>query len=252
MWRDNGLGAGVGTYSNWQKLTRNSVPLGDVLTSAVTAAFNAPGGTQLSDPFFIILNLHGAMTLPYLSRLSMIVGNAVGAYSMGADWIRAKGQRGLCTEPYTTFLGKAFVIVCPDVQPGFNSLPNTNSWDDFVQQFLASDMGERTNAIELAPNTMRFRPTNIAALGTASQPNCVAGGPSLKPPAAGFCIIQPTIGGQHTTNTNLYASPSYTGCLATGAQFVAVNLFSTDTSDPALDTYFDPAQFGTYSFKKGT
>lgn len=250
-WRDHGLGAGLGTYSNWQKLTRNSAPLGDVLKAATTSAFSSPATSQNSDPFFIILNLHGAMTPAYLKRMALILQDAIGPNGMGPDWIRAKGQRNLCTEPYTTFLNKAFVIVCPDISPGYNSLPNTNTWDDFAAQFLASDMGEFTNALERGPNTLHFLPSGIAALNTASQPNCAIGGPNLKPPAAGFCVIQPTIGGQTTENDTLFKDNSYGTCLATGAQFVAVNLFSTNEKEDTLAAHFDPAQFGTYSFKKG-
>jgi hypothetical protein len=250
-WRNNGLGTGVGTYSNWQKLTRNSVHLGDILKASTTAAFSSPGGIQNSDPFFIILNLHGAMTPAYLTRLARIVSDAVGPNNMGADWVRAKGQRNLCTEPYTTFINKAFVIVCPDVQPGVNSLPNTNTWDDFATQFLASDMGEVTNSLERGPNTVHFRPANIAALKTANQANCVLGAPNITVPAAGFCVVQPSIGGTTTRNDELYADNKYTDCIASGAQFVAVNLFSTDPTDTALTAFFDPTLFGTYSFKKG-
>lgn len=250
-WRDHGLGKGVGTYSNWQKLTRNSAPLGDILKAATTAAFSAPAGTQNADPFFLILNLHGAMTPAYLTRLARIVTDAIGPNNMGADWVRGKGQKNLCSEPYTTFLNKAFVIVCPDIDPGFNSLPNTNSWDEFVAQFLASDMGEVTNALERGPNTIRFRPSGISALKTANQANCVLGGPNLTLPSAGFCVVQPTIGGKTTENDTLFKDNSYGTCLSSGAQFVAVNLFSPNDKENALAAFFDPTQFGTYSFKKG-
>lgn len=250
-WRDHGLGKGVGKYSNWQKLTRNSAPLGDILKSATTSAFQGPAGTQNGDPFFLILNLHGAMTPAYLTRLARIVSDAVGANNMGADWVRAKGQKNLCSEPYTTFLNKAFVIVCPDIDPGYNSLPNTNTWDEFATQFLASDMGEVTNALERGPNTIHFSPSGISALKTANQANCVLGGPSITLPAAGFCVVQPSTGGQTTVNDQLYKANSYADCAASGAQFVAVNLFSPKKDDGALISFFDPAQFGTYSFKKG-
>ena len=251
LWRDHGLGKGVGTYSNWQKLTRNSAPLGDILKAATTAAFQGPAGTQNGDPFFLILNLHGAMNSAYLTRLARIVSDAVGPNNMGADWVRAKGQKNLCSEPYTTFLNKAFVVVCPDIDPGYNSLPNTNTWDEFATQFLASDMGEVTNALERGPNTIHFLPTGISALKTANQANCVTGGASITLPAAGFCIVQPTIGGTTTTNDTLFKASSYTECLAAGSQFVAVNLFSSDRNESTLLNFFDPAQFGTYSFKKG-
>jgi hypothetical protein len=250
-WRDHGLGTGVGKYSNWQKLTRNSAPLGDVLTAATTAAFQAPAGTQNADPFFLILNLHGAMTPAYLTRLAMIVSGAVGQNNMGADWVRAKGQRNLCSEPYTTFINKAFVIVCPDIDAGYNSLPNVNNWNDFAIQFLASDMGEVTNALELGPNTIHFRPSGISALTTANQANCRLSGPSITLPAAGFCVVQPSIGAQTTENDTLFKDNNYTACLATGAQFVAVNLFSPTGADDTLLTFFDSTHFGKYSFKKG-
>ena len=253
LWRNNGLGKGVGTYSNWQKLTRNSAPLGDILKTTTTAAFES-SNIQNSDPLFMILNLHGAMTPAYLKRMALILQDAIGPNSMGPDWIRAKGQRNLCTEPYTTFLSKAFVIVCPDIDPGYNSLPNVNTWDEFATQFLASDMGEFTNVLERGPSTIHFRPDGIAALKTANQPNCVTGGATITLPAAGFCVVQPTIGGKATDNDTLFTDNSYETCLATGAQFVAVNLLplkGSDTNDATLTTFFNPAQFGTYSFKKG-
>lgn len=249
---DWGLNRGVGRYSNWQRLTRNSMPVGEVIGAATTAAFDGVSNPQAGDPFFLILNLHGAMTIPYLNYLGNAVNTAISGHAMGPEWNKANGQGQLCSEPVSSFMNKAFVIVCPDVQPGYNILPNVNTWSDFATSFLQNtQLGQITNALEKGAYTIKFEPSNIAPLTVANQASCVTGAPPITLPSAGFCLVQPSIGGQDTDNKALFNSASYTDCLATGAQFVAVNLFSSNDSDPALTTFFDPAQFGTYSFKKG-
>ena len=64
-WLNNGLNKNVHRYSNWNAVTRNTAPVGDILRAAINAAFASPTGKQNGDPFFLILKLHGAMTLPY-------------------------------------------------------------------------------------------------------------------------------------------------------------------------------------------
>jgi hypothetical protein len=180
---------------------------------------------------------------------------------MDAIWNKAANQRMLCTAPYIDFAGKAFVIVIPDIQPGYNSLPNVNTYAGFLPLFLNTTLGEVTNAVEQQPNTIFFEPGSISTISAIGQPNCLLGSGSPPPQVAapqislaqaGFCLVQPSIGGQTTDNSALFSDNSYTNCIQSGAQFVAVNLFSHNTSDGPLTTFFDPAYFGKYSFKKGT
>lgn len=247
-WRAHGLDKGMGRYSNWQRLTRNSVPVGDVIRAATDAAFGSATSNQKSDPFFIILNLHGAMTVEYLNYLGNTVLESIGPHRLGAEWNKANNQKQLCNEPVRTFMNKACIIVCPDIQPGFNALPNINTWDGFKTQFLATTLGEATNVLEQGPNTVRFDPGNVAAITTANQANCQLGGPNLTPAQAGFCVVQPSIGGTTTNNKDLYTTTTYDACLKSGAQFVAVNLFS---EDDVSREFFDEELFAKYSFKKG-
>ena len=251
-WRNNGLDKGVGRYSNWQHITRNRIPAGDVINAATNAAFNSPNSKQNGDPFFLILKLHGAMTTDYLNSLGDTVKAAIGEHSMSPEWNRTLNQKSLCTAPVSEFMTKCFVIVIPDIQPGYNILPSTNTYASFIQQFLKTNMGEVTNALEQQPNTILFDPGSISTITAVTQPNCTAGGPLVSLPQNGFTVIQPTTGGQSTDNSDLFNGTSMTTLLQTGAQFIAVNYFSADNSDGVLATHFDPANFGVYSFKKGT
>lgn len=251
MWMKWGLDRGVGRYSNWQHLTRNRLPVGEVLSPALTAAFSGSPGPQNSDPFFLVLNLHGAMTKEYLNHLGGIVQEAIGGNAMGAEWNKCANQKSICTAPVVQFLSKVFVIVIPDIQPGYNSLPNINTYAGFTPVFMNTRLGEVTNALEQARNTMFFEPSGIATVSAASQPNCAnPTGPQQSLAQTGFCIVQPSIGGPSTDNTELFGSNSYTACLQSGAQFVAANLFSQNARDGPLGTFFDPAYFGKYSFHK--
>jgi hypothetical protein len=251
-WVSQGLNRGVGRYSNWQMLTRNKVPVGDILKAAVTAAFSGSPGPQNTDPFFIILKLHGAMTVDYLNRLGDTVIQAIGGHAMSTEYNKAGNQRNLCTAPVKDFLSKAFVIVIPDIQTGYNSLPNTNTYPGFTTQFMTTRLADATNVLEQGPNQVWFEPGSASTISTPTQPNCQLGGPQLTPAQAGFCVIQPSIGGQSTRNEDLFASNSYSSCLKSGAQFVAINLFSPKSSDAPLEqTYFTPSWFGKYSWKKG-
>jgi hypothetical protein len=134
-------------------------------------------------------------------------------------------------------------------------------------------MGEITNAMEQGPNTMCFEPSSISAIPTAGTAACASIMPLVGPGGeqkgalgpggerqlvgpggtqnqTGFCIVQPSTGGQTTDNSVLFAQNSYTACLQSGAQFVAVNLFSSNTNDGPLTTFFDPKYFGKFSFMK--
>ena len=257
-----GLGKGLtGSFSNWQRLTRNVAPVGDVLAAAIDGAFQSGAGQQNSDPFFVLLNLHGPMTVPYLNRLGTIVQQALGEYAMPSQWGRAANQAMICKAPVSEFMGQAFLIVNPDIatslgmgttvgtlnasKPRPLTAPNASQ---FIRQFMTTTMGEVTNAIQSTTGSIRFEPGDTGALTAATQPNCVVGGDSITPTEAGFCVVQPSIGGASTDNTSLFTKGSFISCLQTGAQFVAVNLFSPNSSDSTLSDFFDPLLFGTYSF----
>jgi hypothetical protein len=251
-WMKWGLDRGVGRYSNWQHLTRNKKPVGEILKPALTAAFSASPGPQNTDPFFLILRLHGSMTTDYLNHLGRIVQDAIGGNAMGAEWNKCLNQKSICTAPVVQFLSKVFVIVLPDIQPGYNSLPNINTYAGFTTAFLTTRLGEITNAMEQTPNTIAFEPSGIAAVSATGQSNCTnPSGPQQSLAQTGFCVVQPSIGGQTTDNSQLFSGQgSYTACLQSGAQFVAINLFSPNATDGPLNTFFDPKYFGTFSFRK--
>ena len=255
FWHATGLNKGVGRYSNWQRLTRNKAPVGEILKPALTAAFLSSTGQQNTDPFFLIMKLHGAMTTDYLNRLGSIVQDAIGGNAMGAEWNKCINQKSICTAPARQFLSKVFVIVIPDIQTSYNSLPGINTYAAFTAAFLTTTMGEITNALEQNPNTISFEPSGISAISTASQPACGSGTAAVTAPPqslaqVGFCLVQPTIGADTTDNAEFYSQNTYTSCLQSGAQFVAVNLFSQNKGDAVLNIFFDSDHFGKYSFRK--
>jgi hypothetical protein len=230
-WQTHGLATGNGkTYSNWRRLTRGDpTPVTTIVSAAISEAFDS-ANPQNNDPFFLILHLHGAMPTGYLNTLGNNLITALGTRRMSPTIIPVSG---IATIPVQEFLGKCCVIVCPDIQT--NSLPGVSSYPAFLEQFATTVMAEVASAVEQGPSQMIFNPANAASAATASQ--------------TGFAVIQPTVGGTSTRNTALFTLP-YTTCL-TSAQFVAVNLFSPDTSaSDALTQYFSPAYFETYSFVK--
>jgi len=250
LWVNNwGLNKGVGRYSNWQKLTRNVRPAAEILTALTRAAFNGSASQQNTDPFFLILKLHGAMTPEYLERLGAAVRDAVGGNGMASEWNRCQNQKSLCTAPVSAFMSRVFVIVLPDIQPGYNSLPGINSYAAFTPVFLSSLLGEYTNAMEQVPHTLSFEPSGAATVAAATQPNCSGAGPTQSLAQTGLCVIQPSVGGATTLNTDLFANTNYVDCLKSGAQFVAVNVLSGDSGDGVLTTFFDNRYFGKYSFR---
>jgi len=238
---------GTGHYSNWKRATRNALPVGEILNAAILAAFDTP---QASDPFFVILKLHGHMTAEYLNTLGDIVGSSIAGHAMPSAWNKAANQSALCSATFSEFMGQAFVIVIPDsdgigTSAVYNLLgKSTPSYAAFLKTFMNTRMGEVTNAIERAPNTILFEPSNIGALTVANQPPCNNTEDQLTLPQAGFCLVQPPIGGTTTNNDLLFKANSWKACSI--AQFVAVNLFSP--SDSQLDAFFET--FGTVSFKR--
>lgn len=251
-WRGHGLDKGVGQYSNWQTLTRNKVPATDMINMACTTAFSSPApNVQTSDPFFLILRLHGAMTTDYLNYLGNAVKTALGTRRMETQWDAIKNQGSLCSAKISEFIQKGFVIVSPDIQPGYNSLPNTNTWDSFVTQYMTTAMAEVTNVLETTPNSVFFGIGNLDAIASATKPPCTTGGAAQTPAQAGFCVVQPTIGGKVSDNDSQMGVSNFQKARQVGAQFVAVNYFSQKSSDTVMNTVFDTGLFGKYSFKKG-
>ena len=251
-WLGTGLNKGVSRYSNWNMLTRTKAPVGEVVQAAVGSAFNSSPGTQNGDPFFLILKLHGAMTIDYLNRLGTIVNNQVEAkgFAMNSAYAACKNQTKMFSSPINDFMGKVCVIVIPDINSGYNSLPAINSYPAFTAAFLPTVLGEATNYLEQTSNSVFFEPDGIATVSAANQPNCnTIGGPQQSLAQVGFTVVQPSSGSSITDNDRLFTT-SYTNCLQSGAQFVAVNLFSPKQSDGVLNTFFDPKFFGTYSFRK--
>jgi hypothetical protein len=111
-------------------------------------------------------------------------------------------------------------------------------------------LGEATNYLEQTSNSIFFEPDGIASVSAANQPNCnTIGGPSQSLAQIGFTVVQPSIGSSITDNDRLFTT-TYTNCLQSGAQFVAVNLFSPKKNDGVLNTFFDPKYFGVHSFRK--
>lgn len=274
-WRNvGGMTQGVGRYSNWQLLTRNKVDAGTMMSAACDAAFSTQSSQQNNDPFFMILRLHGAMTVAYLNKLGSQVQAALGGHGMAATYGSAGQQKNLCSAPVSEFIaptsssggsssgGFGFVIVCPEVSPGYNLLPGVNTYAGFVQKLQGTTLGEVANMVEATQSTVWFEPASIGPLTQATLPNCDINTKNpaglLTPAQAGFCVVQPSIGGQTTDNAPLFKDASFQNCQQTGAQMVAVNLFSRDSNDSVLNSWFDTGLFGTYSFfapasvKKGT
>lgn len=251
-WLTGGLNKGVSRYSNWNLVTRNKAAAGEVIHAAVSAAFNSSPGPQNDDPFFLILKLHGAMTKEYLNHLGSIVNSQLQekGKAMNSAYAGCKNQSKICSAPYNDFKACACVIVIPDINPGYNSLPSINTYSGFTTAFLETKLGEATNYLEQNPNTVFFEPSGISTISLANQPNCTTkGGPSQTLAQVGLTVIQPSIGSNTTDNDSLFVT-SYTNCLQSGAQFVAVNLFSPKKNDGTLTSFFDPKMFGTHSFRK--
>jgi hypothetical protein len=242
-WKSYGLSEGVGRYSNWHKMTRNVGKVSDILTQAVKTAFNT--SRQSQDPFFLILNLHGAMTIEYLNRLGDIVTNAIQGHALSAEWNKANSQSNICRTPISLLRSKAVVIVNPDIQSSYDSLPNVKTRDAFNALFLNTTLGEATNILSTQERPVVFNPNDIGAITAPSHPNCSGKAGEAKQSLAetGLCVIQPSIGTAETDNKG-----DFLKLMRTGAQFVAVNLFSPDKNDKTLTTFFEPKYFGKYSF----
>lgn len=244
---NGGLNRGTGRYSNWKLLTRNTVRAGTMLKTAVDTAFT----TQPTDPFFLILLLHGSMSTDYLNTLAEDLKTALNGRGLPAT-ARPGTLDTLCAATADQFKEKVCVIVCPDIQPGFQSLPNVNTYQQFANVYATTNMMNYTNVLQTQPNTVLYGPESIAALTQDTAQPCdasgAAPGSTVPPPQGGFCVVQPSTGTGILSTTKMYPNPdSFQGALQTGAQFVGANLF--DTTSGFLDSYFSPDRFGTYSFR---
>lgn len=250
-WIQKGLGRGTGRYSNWKMVTRNKEPAQLMIDAAVSTAFGQ--GNQQTDPFFLILKLHGAMTVPYLNTLGTQVGAALGGKAFSSTDTNTTNAGAYCSLPIRQFMGqRAFVIVVPDIQTGYYILPNVNTYDGFIQQFKNTTLAQYTNAVESATDQIFFDIRNVSSVSAATQSPCGGGSGALVPAyKAGFVVVQPSAGPADTRNTELFTGTSYFSALQSGAQFVGLNLFSQVSSDPAISTYLSTPWFGTYSFKVG-
>jgi len=251
-----GLDRGTGRYSNWKMLTRNKVRAGTILSAAVTAATNSSTNAQWMDPFFLILCLHGAMTTDYLNTLAADLSAALKVNDSGkgmSPTARSDQPNALCNATPDDFKEKVCVIVCPDIQPGFQSLPNVNTFQQFALQYKQTNMMNYTNILQAQPNTILYTPESVSTLTQDTAMPCDGSGGSgamIPPPQAGFCVVRPSTGGTSSENGVLYGGDAnYVTALRTGAQFVAINLFSNESDGKTLSTFFDPSYFGTYSFR---
>ena len=237
-WLGNGLNKSVNRYSNWNKVTRNTVPAGDIIQAAVRAAFSSTSGSQNADPFFLILKLHGAMTTAYLNKLGSIVNSQVHdlGYSMNSGYSACKNQETMKTAAINDFMNKVCVIVIPDIQKAYDSLPGINTHSAFTAAFLKTTLGEATNYMEQGPQTVFFEPDGSLKISSDALST------------RGFCVVQPSIGATATDNETLFTT-EYSNCVKSGAQFVAVNLFSAGNTNSTVNTAFDSAYFGSYSFR---
>lgn len=251
-WKNyGGLKNRVGRYSNWQKRTRNSRPASEIVSTLIRAAFYGPSSQQKTDPFFLILKLHGEMTTSYLNYLGESIHESIQGHAMSSEWNTCLNQRSIATAPVNVFMSRVFIIVIPDINEEVDSLPGKNTYATFIPEFLKTRLGEITNAVEQNPNTMMFEPRSISSVSDAGQPSTTIGGPAMSLAQTGVCVVHPSVGGS-ALNSALFSEKDYAACLQSGAQFVGVNLFSGDSidSDKTLGTFFNEKQFGKYSFKK--
>lgn len=247
-----GLNRGTGRYSNWKMLTRNKVRAGTMLNAAVTAATTSATNPQWADPFFLILCLHGAMTPAYLNTLAADLNAALNGKGIAAT-VRPGTENTLCAATVDKYQERVCVIVCPDIQSGFQSLPNVNSFQQFTNAYIQTDMVNYTNFLQTQPNTLIYSPDSLSSLtqDTAQPcgPTTVPAGTLVPPPQNSFCVVQPSTGGTSSRNSELYKQSSFNAAIQTGAQFVGVNMFSPESGDVTLQNFFLPAYFGKYSFR---
>lgn len=247
-----GLNSGTGRFSNWKMMTRNKIRAGTMMNAAVSAATDSATNPQWSDPFFLILCLHGAMTPAYLNTLAADLRVALNGKGIAAT-VRPGTENTLCAATVDKYQERVCVIVCPDIQPGFQALPNVNTFQQFTNAYLQTDMVNYTNFLQTQPNTLLYSPENLSSLtqdtAQACGPNTTPTGTLVPPPQSSFCVVQPSTGGTSSRNSVLYKQSSFNAAIQTGAQFVGVNMFSPESGDATLQNFFLPTYFGKYSFR---
>jgi hypothetical protein len=242
-------------YSNWKKLTRNSQDLKSLLSEASAAAFSQ-GNPQYTDPFFIILNLHGAMTIPYLNTVGTILDTAFTGRHMPTEYSKNGGASILCSAPVSAFQGRIFVTANIVIDPAFQSLPGLTTQEDVNTAALtqSNKFAEQINLLSGSPSSQNvYSIPGSAAITTTKAPACPGNttATTVPLPKTTFCIIQPSIGITDTVNDTQYTgSTTYAACRKTGAQFVGVNMFDQDTGSKTLGDFLDTNLFGTYSFQR--
>jgi hypothetical protein len=251
-WAANGLPATHGTdstYSSWKCLTRNKGNAAEILKVAVDTAFT---GVQREDPFFLILNLHGILSPTYLKNLAKAIENAVSGRQL-----RVSGNQSstMCETLVSVLLNKVMVIVTPDI-------PTGSDQESINRVLMASDMKNFINVLPTPEAEIVFRPSNIGMITTKKYSDCAVPTTKTSLSSTSLCCIQPSIGFVYTDNDNGFKPSTYSRCMATGAQFVAVNVFGSApnkyTGSALGNIGGDPdsvlsgpwkADFGKYSFK---
>jgi len=240
-------------YSNWKMLTRPTSE--DLLSLMNEVAATAP----VTDPFFVILNLHGAMTVPYLNIIGVILDTAFSGRHMPVEYAKAAAPAFLCTAPVSVFVGNIFIIANIVVDPAFVTIANQT--DVTNGAMTATKFAEQVNLLSVSgfpPGSATSPTQNVYSVQSSASISSKTAtcqgttGPTATPfPSATFCVIQPSTGGLDTTNDTLYADSSFSTCLATGAQFVGINVFDQATGS-ATQSVFN-ATFSTSGLrKKGT
>lgn len=254
-WADRGLKSygTQSTYSNWKRLTRkNMESTGDILKTAVGEAF-ADNNIQSEDPFFLILNLHGVLSEPYLNNLAEIIHNATDGKRYHPH---ANMSPRLCDNTVDKIFGKVMIIMNPDIPDNMDRATlNDMYWKPGTR------IANVTNVLTGTEHKIVFRPSEIGEITSGKYTDC--NGSGSKPlPVSTLCCVQPSIGGIYTDNDTIFKPSNFQNCMATGAQFVAVNVFgagptgtgsasgnSAGDQDSTLQAWLDPSNFGKYSFK---
>ena len=247
-WKSTGgLTEYISRYSNWMRLTRNVEPAAPLIKTAVTTAFT-PGTPQVNDPFFLILNLHGRLPRSYLDSFGIaLIDSLQGKQLSSANMVSATktANQRLCSVPISSLKSKVFVIVNPDVPDGMTR-------EAFNAMFYISKLAEATNLLTTTERPTVFKLSELSTIKSAKNADCTGSMAVPVPlPMISLCCIQPSIGERFTDNDSQYKKTPLKDCMATGAQFVGVNVFGGDStgSDKMLQSWLEPKQFGVYSFK---
>ena len=254
-----GSGISNGGFSNWKTLTRNVGDLSDMLNHVQQSSIVI----QQQDPFFVIFNLHGAMTTTYLNTVGGIIKKAFDGRRMSTEYDKNGGSGLLCTAKVSSFAGKIFTIANIVIDSGFQSLPGFTTQQTVNTAALgAATFAESINLLSGSPQLNVFSIPGASAIQTTMVPGC-SSSTQVPLPQTTFAVIQPTTGSLDTANDTQYTgATSFINCLGTGAQFVGVNMFDAgnsaddDTRKKAqgntttLGDFFRPKVFGSTSFHK--